>query len=485
MSRSAISLRRNDGFSEWYQAVIIEAGLAERSSVRGCMVIKPWGYAIWENMQSVLDRKFKELGVQNCYFPLFVPVSLFEKEAAHVVGFAQEVAVVTHSKLENVNGKFVPTNPIEVPLVVRPTSEMIIGESLSKWVKSHRDLPIKVNQWCNVVRWEMRTRLFLRTMEFLWQEGHTAHETQRDAEICAQEMHDVYRWFIENVLKIPSINGTKPDHERFPGAVETLSVEVMAQDGKALQAATSHYLGQNFAKAVKIQFQNADRELSFAHTTSWGLSTRIIGALVMVHGDDDGINLPTAIAPYHIVIIPMSQESQVVEFCNKIKADISEYRMMVDSSGNTAQNKKWDYVRKGIPIICEIGMRDVAKCTVSFTRRQPIIQKQSCDLNMFAKISKNILKEHDAALLEKALQMNKENTKTGASDFSELSNFFGKKNKNGFVIAKWSENPESVKKLEELGITIRCKPFQQTKTTGKCVLTGVAAVNDFVFARTY
>ena len=323
LRKNALSITRAENFSSWYQAGITEADLAENSSVRGCMVIKPYGFAIWERIQAILDAKFKELDHVNCYFPMFIPVDLFEKEAAHVAGFAKEMAIVTHHRLEMVDGKLVPAGPLEVPLAVRPTSELIIGESFSRWVKSYRDLPVLVNQWCNVVRWEMRTRMFLRTSEFLWQEGHTAHETEAEAREEATTMHCVYQWFFEDILKMFSIPGRKPDYDRFAGAVETLSIESMMQDGKALQAATSHYLGQNFAKATDIQFQGRGGELQYAHTTSWGCSTRIIGGLIMSHSDDDGLNLPSEIAPYHVVIIPLikdeSSRNTVIEYCEKLK----------------------------------------------------------------------------------------------------------------------------------------------------------------------
>jgi prolyl-tRNA synthetase len=486
---AAMFTLRNEDFSKWYQEVIIEADLAERSSVRGCMVIKPYGYSIWENMQSILDRKFKELGVQNCYFPLFIPVDLFAKEASHISGFAKEMAIVTHSRLESIDGKLVPAGPIEVPLAVRPTSEMIIGESFARWVKSYRDMPILINQWCNVVRWEMRTRMFLRTMEFLWQEGHTVFETEKEAMQNALDMHGVYNWFITDILKMNGIMGKKPEHERFPGAVETLTIESMMQDGKALQSATSHYLGQHFAKAVGIQFQARDESLQYAHTSSWGLSTRIIGGLIMAHGDDDGINVPTSIAPHHIVIIPIvrneSSEREVLEYCERVKNECSnKYRVFVDMKDTPPQDKRWSYIKKGVPIICEIGAREVDNSSVFFTRRQPEIAKCSCGIQDFVAEAERVLREHDEALCHKSEDFAKSRTRSDIKDFGELKEFFGSENA-GFVVGKWSGDERSLEMLAEIGVTIRCSPIESEKSPGKCILTGVAADTDYIFAKSY
>jgi prolyl-tRNA synthetase len=439
------------------------------------MVIKPWGYAIWENMQSVLDRKFKEFGVQNCYFPLFIPVDLFAKETEHISGFAKEMAIVTHSKLEFVNGKLVPASPLEVPLAVRPTSEMIIGESFAKWVKSHRDLPLIVNQWCNVVRWEMRTRLFLRTMEFLWQEGHTAHETSEEAIEFAEQMHGVYKWFITDILKIPAIMGRKPEHERFPGAVDTYTMEAMMQDGKALQAATSHYLGQTFSKAVGIQFQGRDEQLQFAYTSSWGLSTRIVGGLIMTHGDDDGINTPTSISPYHIVIIPIIKDEEtrnnILEYCERIKSIIGDsYKVLIDKTRESPQNKKWNYIRKGSPLICEIGERDVSVGSVFFYRRQPNVEKKSCQIDEFKVVAASILREHDEILYKKATTMNESKTVTGIKTVEQAMEFF-KSGETGFVVANWKITKGDIEQLDEIGVSIRCSPLDSP--------------GDFILAKAY
>ena len=325
----ALPVTRAGDFSAWYQAVVDQADLAEKSGVRGCMIIKPWGYGVWEQIQELLDRRIKETGHENCYFPLFIPLSFIAKEAEHVEGFAKEMAVVTHHRLKMIDGKLQPDPDakLEEPLIVRPTSETIIGDAFHRWMRSHRDLPLLINQWANVVRWEMRPRLFLRTTEFLWQEGHTAHATAPDAREETARMLEVYRAFAEDVLAMPVIAGEKPENERFPGAVNTYSIEAMMQDGKALQAGTSHYLGTNFAEAQNIRFQNEAGDLAFAQTTSWGVSTRLIGGVIMTHGDDDGLRLPPAIAPRQIVVVPMlrdkPEDADVLEFCEALAAQLN------------------------------------------------------------------------------------------------------------------------------------------------------------------
>lgn len=484
--KNALSVSRAEDFSAWYQAVVTEADLAENSGVRGCMVIKPYGFAIWENMQKILDEKFKELGHVNCYFPMFIPVSLFEKEAEHVAGFAKEMAIVTHHKLEQKDGKLVPASPLETPLAVRPTSELIIGESMARWIKSYRDLPVLVNQWCNVVRWEMRTRMFLRTTEFLWQEGHTAHETQEEAEREAKTMHDAYRWFVQDVLKMQGIPGRKPDHERFPGAVETYTIESMMQDGKALQAATSHYLGQNFAKAVNIQFQGRDGNLQFVHTTSFGLSTRIVGGMIMAHSDDDGLNLPSAVAPYHVVLIPIfknENQQDILEYCHKIKQLLpKEVRVFVDTKELPAQTKKWNYIRKGVPFICEIGQKELENCSVFFTKRDSNLEKAKMPLEEFSKIIQNLLVEHDK-ILENRCKENCEKRFATVTSFDELVEFF--EGKSGFVMAHWFPSDEGLEKLDKLAVSIRCLPLEQKNEVGRCVLTGRETAVEAIFAKSY
>lgn len=485
--KHALKTTREENFSAWYQEVISGAELAENASVRGCMVIKPYGFAIWERMQSILDKKFKELGHVNAYFPMFIPIDLFEKEAEHVAGFAKEMAVVTHHRLEQKDGKLVPAGELETPLAVRPTSELIIGESMARWVKSYRDLPLLLNQWCNVVRWEMRTRMFLRTTEFLWQEGHTAHETEREAREEAIRMHEVYQWFISDILKMFIIPGKKPEYEKFAGAVDTYTIEAMMQDGKAIQAATSHYLGQNFARAVGIEFQGRDGNLHYAHTTSFGLSTRIIGGLIMSHSDDNGLNLPSEIAPYHIVIIPMlrgENDDAILSYCKKLQAALpQDVRVFLDIKEDSPQNKKWNYVRKGVSLILEIGNKEVQAESVYFTKRLSL-DKCSLTLSEFADNIQNLISEHDAELKrindERCLQKLRTNVET----FDELQKFF-QSDQNGFVIAKWAGSELNLEKLDELAVTIRCLPTKQSDEKGKCILTGEETNMDAVFAKSY
>ncbi|MDR1476008.1 MAG: proline--tRNA ligase [Holosporales bacterium] len=486
--KNALSTTRMEDFAGWYQAVVTAADLAENASVRGCMVIKPFGFAIWERMQSILDSKFKELGHSNCYFPLLIPVELFEKEAEHVAGFAKEMAIVTHHRLEHRNGKFVPASPLESPLAIRPTSELIIGESMARWVKSYRDLPVLINQWCNVFRWEMRTRLFLRTSEFLWQEGHTAHETEDEAVREARTMHELYLWFIRDVLKMYCIAGKKPAHDRFAGAVESLSIEAMMQDGKALQAATSHYLGQNFAKAVNIQFQGRDGAMHYAHTTSWGSTTRMIGGLIMAHGDDDGLNLPSEVAPYHVVIIPIlkgtGQDGEIIEYCQKIRSSVQmRARVFIDLKEISPQNKKWDYVRKGIPFICEIGVNELRDESVYFIKRANDLEKTKLPLEEFAARIEELIQEHDDTLQQKNEAACKLKLVTGVKNFEEVKEFFSRDT--GFIMAKWAGSEKNLASLEELAVSIRCLPITQSGTLGKCILTGEDAKIDVVLAKSY
>lgn len=484
--RHALKTSRAEDFSAWYQEVISGADLAENSNVRGCMVIKPYGYAIWERMQRILDDKFKELGHMNAYFPLFIPVDLFEREAEHVAGFAKEMAIVTHHCLEKQDGKLVPAGELETPLAVRPTSELIIGESMAKWAKSYRDLPILVNQWCNVVRWEMRTRMFLRTAEFLWQEGHTAHETEAEARKEAIKMHAVYKWFICDVLKMFGISGKKPEYDKFAGAVDTYTVEAMMQDGKALQAATSHYLGQNFAKAVGIEFQGRDGKLQYAHTTSWGISTRIIGGLIMSHSDDDGLNLPSAIAPYHIVIIPMIKDessNKIMEYCHKIKSMLPDsVRCFIDTKEYSPQNKKWDYVRKGVPFILEIGTKEIESGNICVTTRLTL-EKQNISLGEFVEGIGSMLIQHDECLQKQNENFCKKRI-LNVNTFDELKEIF-KSDKIGFVKAKWSGTSKNLELLDELAVSIRCIPTEQSGSVAKCVLTDDETTTDAIFAKSY
>ncbi len=386
----AIDPTREVDYPQWYQEVVKAADLAEISPVRGCMVIKPWGYSLWENMQRVLDRMFKETGHENAYFPLFIPMSYLEKEAEHVEGFAKECAVVTHHRLEpGPEGGLVPAGPLEEPLVVRPTSETIIGAMYAKWVQSYRDLPILINQWANVVRWEMRTRMFLRTAEFLWQEGHTAHATEAEAREETMRMLKVYADFAENYMAMPVILGEKTAAERFPGAITTLSIEAMMQDRKALQAGTSHFLGQNFSRAQEIKFQDQNGEEVFAWTTSWGVSTRLVGGIVMTHADDDGMVIPPRLAPRHAVILPIyrndEQRTEVLEYCDRLCRQLREQpyhdgtvQAWIDDRDLRGGEKNWQHIKRGVPLRLEVGPRDVQADAVFLARRdRPAKEKQS------------------------------------------------------------------------------------------------------------
>src|SRR5881227_3224353 len=416
MTKSAITPRRDEDFPEWYQQVIRAGELAEPSDVRGCMVIRPWGYGIWENMQHHLDAMFRATGHRNAYFPLFIPLSYFAKEAEHVEGFAKECAVVTHTRLEaDAEGKLKPGNPLNEPLVVRPTSETIIGASYAKWVQSYRDLPILLNQWANIVRWEMRPRLFLRTAEFLWQEGHTVHETEEQARAEATLILGIYERFAREHLALPVFTGTKSESEKFPGAVQTLTLEAMVQDRKAIQAGTSHFLGQNFAKASGIQFQNREGKQEFGWTTSWGMTTRMVGTVVMAHGDDDGVVLPPRIAPTHIVILPITTREEtranVLETCDRLAAELRAKRFLddvvieveVDRRDLGGGVKNWEWIKKGVPLRVEIGPRDLEKNSVAVSRRdQPMKNKESMRLDEFTARAPEILVSIQQSLYERA-----------------------------------------------------------------------------------
>ena len=379
--KNAIQPTRAEDYPEWYQQVIKAADLAEHSPVRGCMVIKPWGYAIWENMQRILDQRFKETGHQNAYFPLFIPLSYLQREATHVEGFAKECAVVTHHRLvKDQKGTLTPDGELEEPLVVRPTSEMIIGEMFSKWIESYRDLPLLINQWANVVRWEMRTRLFLRTAEFLWQEGHTAHATREEALEETLKILEIYVDFIENTLAIPVIKGEKSESERFPGAESTFTFEMMMQDGKALQGGTSHFLGQNFSKATNITFRDQSGKEMHAWTTSWGVTTRMIGGVIMTHGDDDGLVLPPRVASAHVVIIPLlhkeETKEEIISYCQKLKSQLSQLsynngkvKVIIDERDLRAGEKVWSWVKKGVPIRIEVGPKELLEKKLSVFKR--------------------------------------------------------------------------------------------------------------------
>ncbi|MDR3624145.1 MAG: proline--tRNA ligase [Chlamydiales bacterium] len=501
--QTAITPKRHENYPEWYQQIIKHADMAENSPVRGCMVIKPWGYAIWENIQKELDRRIKETGHQNAYFPLFIPLSYLEKEASHVAGFAKECAIITHHRLEEKNGKLIPAGELEEPLIVRPTSETIIGESFSRWVESYRDLPLLINQWANVVRWEMRPRIFLRTTEFLWQEGHTAHANEDEAICETLTMLEVYRSFLEDVLAIPVIVGEKSPGERFPGALNTYTVEAMMQDRKALQAGTSHYLGQNFAKAANIRFSNKEGSMQHAYTTSWGMTTRTIGALIMCHGDDNGLRLPPRIASKQIVIIPFvpkpELEEAVLAYAERIASELRKEKfygeflsVIVDKRDKRGGEKNWEWIKKGVPLRIEVGPRDLEAQTMMVARRdQSHKEKTSVPFNQIGKSATLLLQEIQDHYFQKALQLRDANIKTDITTLEELIRFFTPKNlenpeiHGGFVLAKWCKDEASEKLLDEHKLSIRCLPIKQSGTTGTCILTGKPATLDAIFAKSY
>lgn len=501
--KTAISPTREENYPEWYQQVIRASELAENAPVRGCMVIRPWGYGIWERIQKELDFRIKETGHENAYFPLFIPLRFMEKEAEHVSGFAKECAVVTHHRLIEKDGKLVPDGELEEPMIVRPTSETIIGESFRKWIESYRDLPLLINQWANVVRWEMRPRLFLRTAEFLWQEGHTVHETEQEARDEVRQMLGVYQDLARNVLAFGTIVGEKTQGERFPGAVQTLTLEAMMQDRKALQAGTSHYLGQSFARAAEITFLNREGELQTPHTTSWGVSTRMIGALIMVHSDDDGLRLPPRVAPKHAVILPVitgdDTKASVLEYAKQIKDRLREVRfdeervvVHLDDRDLRGGEKSWQWIKKGIPLRIEVGPRDVKEGKVVLYRRdQGAKEKQFLTIEELAQRLPAILEEIHQSYLAQSESFLEKNTKRDISNWEDLKSYFTPKNveqpeiHGGFVIGKWCNDPEQEKKLHEHKITIRCLPLEQSGTEGKCIVTGKPTSVDAVFAKTY
>jgi prolyl-tRNA synthetase len=502
-NRTAIAPRRDEDFPEWYQQVVRAAELAEPSDVRGCMVIRPWGYGIWENMQRQLDAMFRATGHRNAYFPLFIPLSYFAKEAEHVQGFAKECAVVTHSRLEvDADGKMKPSSALTEPLVVRPTSETIIGASYAKWVQSYRDLPLLINQWANVVRWEMRPRLFLRTTEFLWQEGHTVHETEAEARAETKQMLDVYERFVRDHLAIPVFSGEKSESERFPGAVQTLSIEAMVQDRKAIQAGTSHFLGQNFSRASGIQFQNREGKQEFGWTTSWGMSTRMVGAVVMTHGDDDGIILPPRIAPTQIVVLPITPKedmrARVLEACEKLAQQLRQksygdlaLEVEVDRRDLGGGAKNWEWIKKGVPLRIEIGPRDLEKNSVEVSRRdQPVKEKKSMSIEELVGRAPEILGSIQKNLYERAKQFRDENTRVLDSK-KEFYQFFTPKNSakpeihGGFAQAHWNGSRDVEEQIKnDLKVTIRVIPFAQSEP-GKCVFTGEPSSRRVIWAKAY
>ena len=498
--RTAIVPTREQDYPGWYQEVIKAADLAENSVVRGCMVIKPWGYAIWEHIQQELDKQIKATGHQNFYFPMFVPLSFLAKEAEHVDGFAKECAVITHHRLETdpATGDLVPGGKLEEPLIVRPTSEAIIGEAFSRWINSYRDLPLLGNQWANVVRWEMRPRIFLRTSEFLWQEGHTAHATAEEAVIEAEKMLEVYRDVCESMIALPVVLGEKTAHEKFPGADVTYCLEAMMQDKKALQAGTSHFLGQNFAKAFNIKFLSKAGVEEHAWTTSWGMTTRLIGAMIMTHSDDDGLVLPPKLAPIQVVIVPLvhkpEDEQSILSYCQELNDRIKKLtyngqniRVEIDLKEKSHGEKIWGWVKKGVPIRLEIGQKEIANNAVFMGRRDfAPNEKSSISKDDFVSGLEALLTEIQNNLFKKAQNFQNEHT-ISVNSREEFYNFFNQDaEKSGFVLAYWSGDDETEVKLkQELKVTARCIPLKSKGQLGKCIFTGSDNAPLTLFARSY
>jgi prolyl-tRNA synthetase len=502
--RTAIQPTRDQDYAQWYQAVVREADVAEMSHVRGCMVIKPWGYGVWEQLQRVLDRNIKAAGAVNAYFPLFIPLSYLEREAAHVEGFAKEMAVVTHHRLEARDGKLVPTGELAEPLIVRPTSETIIGESMADWIQSYRDLPLLLNQWANVVRWELRPRVLLRTTEFLWQEGHTAHASYDDAmAYTLRILHDVYRKVVEEDLAVPVIPGEKTAGERFPGAENTYCIEAMMQDGRALQAGTSHYLGQNFARAFNISYQDAGGQQAHAYTTSWGVSTRLIGALVMTHADDNGLRVPPRVAPYQVVVVPMLRKDggdDVLAYAREVAEALRgktfaggrPIEVLFDESLYEARDKKWRWYKRGVPLLLELGAKDMASGGVSYLRRDR-------GPTEYVRVGRDELVEQVGALLDEMQQgyldearaRMEARTRRDVADWEAFQAYFARDEKQGastqpgFVVAKFCGDTACEEKARDLGVTIRCIPFEQSGTGGACVVCARPATTDVVYAQAY
>ncbi|SFD64674.1 prolyl-tRNA synthetase [Chitinophaga sp. CF118] len=484
---------RSEDYSKWYNDLVLKGSLADYSAVRGCMVIKPYGYALWEGMRDVLDRKFKDTGHENAYFPLFIPKSFLSKEAAHVEGFAKECAVVTHYRLKNdpeTGGVVVdPEAKLEEELIVRPTSETIIWNTYKDWIKSYRDLPLLINQWANVVRWEMRTRLFLRTAEFLWQEGHTAHATSAEAIAEAELMLEIYADFAENYMAMPVIRGVKSPSERFAGAVETYCIEALMQDGKALQAGTSHFLGQNFAKAFDVKFSNKENTLDYVWATSWGVSTRLVGALVMTHSDDDGLILPPRIAPLQVVIVPIYKgDDQKVKIDEKVHAIIADLkkagiRVKYDDSDNQRPGWKFaEYEMKGVPVRIAIGARDLENNVAEVARRDTKV-KTSLSLDGLATQISGLLEEIQQQMFDKA-QTYRDSHITRADTFEEFERLLDEKG--GFISAHWDGTAETEDQIKErTKATIRCIPLNNPQEDGTCILTGKPSVQRVLFARAY
>jgi prolyl-tRNA synthetase len=508
--KHALSTTRAADFAAWYQEVIAAADMAEESGVRGCMVIRPWGYGIWERIQRLMDDRIKAAGVQNCYFPLFIPLSYFAKEAEHVDGFAKEMAVVTHHRLiADGKGGLMPDPEakLEEPLIVRPTSETMIGAAMARWVQSWRDLPLMVNQWANVVRWEMRTRMFLRTTEFLWQEGHTAHANREDAMTETLRALEMYRDFAETVLGIPVVAGEKPEHERFPGAVATYSIEMMMQDGKALQAGTSHYLGTGFAEASGIRYQTTAGDHDFAHTTSWGTTTRFIGGVIMVHGDDDGLRVPPAIAPHQIIIVPMLREDDgdaaILAYCQSLAADLAgqtalgeRIRVHLDKRPGKSGPKRWEWLKKGAPIVVEIGGRDVEAGKLAAITRTHLYREDGKLATDFPERAAFVagagpaLEAIQARLFAEARARLEAGIRRDLGDWDSIAAYFTDTAVPGWVEICWSRPTGAaldavVDRVKGLKLTMRNVPLGSNAASGTCPLTGEPAVERILIGRAY
>ncbi|MGH2922623.1 MAG: aminoacyl--tRNA ligase-related protein [Solirubrobacterales bacterium] len=496
--KSGISPTRGENFPQWFQTIVRDAEVAELDHVRGCMVIRPWGFGTWELMQRMLDDAIKSSGVSNAYFPLFIPLSYFEEEAKHVEGFAKEMAVVTHHRLEqDPDGGLRPAAELPEPLVVRPTSETIIGRSFAKWINSYRDLPLLINQWANVVRWELRPRVLLRTTEFLWQEGHTAHATEAEARERTAQMLDVYREFAEGACAIPVIAGEKPEYERFPGAVTSITIEAMMQDGKALQSGTSHYLGTNFSEAMGIEFTDADGDRRQAHTTSWGLSTRMMGAVVMTHGDDAGLRVPPRIAPQQVEIVPITRDdpTPVLEAADALAAELGDasfdgapVRVQVDRRDRKPAEKRWEWIRKGVPVVIELGGRDLEQGVITVTRRDdPDLSREQRPRESASGLA-DALGEIQTAYMEQARSRLEARTTTEVTTVEQFREWFSGEGTEdgGFVRAPWSEDPATLETMGELGASVRCIPIDADLSgDAKCVLTGGPAKVEAIFAKAY
>ncbi|RRA92308.1 proline--tRNA ligase [Paenimyroides viscosum] len=485
---------RSEDYSKWYNELVVKADLAENSGVRGCMVIKPYGYAIWEKLQGELDRRFKETGHSNAYFPLFVPKSLFEAEEKNAEGFAKECAIVTHYRLKNDPdnpGKLMvdPDAKLEEELIVRPTSEAIIWSTYKGWIQSYRDLPILINQWANVVRWEMRTRLFLRTAEFLWQEGHTAHATKAEAITEAKQMQDVYVDVVENIMGIPVVKGYKTESERFAGADDTYTIEALMQDGKALQAGTSHFLGQNFAKAFDVKFTNKEGKQEYVWATSWGVSTRLMGALIMTHSDDNGLVLPPKLAPIQVVIVPIyKNEEQLQQIGNKVDELMAEFKkkgISVKFDDRDTQKPGFKFAEwelKGVPVRIAIGPKDLENGTFEVARRD-LLSKEIVAENSIIDHIENLLNDIQENLFTKAINHRAEHT-TEVNSFEEFKEVL--ETKGGFLLAHWDGTPETEEKIKDLTkATIRCIPMDQPDEDGVCILTGKPSTKRVMFAKAY